>query len=283
MKLRIGYELEFDCVNPTPMILHLAVHRSRVPDLHEHDLLQTDPPLAIHGYRDGFGNSCHRTVLPRGRTRLHARGVVHDSGRPDAVHWSLRETPVDRLPADTLVFLLGSRYCETDRLADRAWALFGDVPPGWGRVQAICDFVHRHMEFDYGHARATRTAVEALQEGRGVCRDFAHLAVALCRCLNIPARYCSGYLSDIGEPEPWSAMDFAGWFEAFLDGEWHTFDPRNNTPRIGRVLIARGRDAGDVAISTAFGPNRLRRFGVIAEEITERPAGGRVFIVSEPA
>jgi transglutaminase-like putative cysteine protease len=276
MKLRIGYELEFECENPTPMILHLAVHRSRVADLREHDLLQTDPPLAVRGHRDEFGNSCHRTVLPSGRTRLHARGVIHDSGRPDPVDESLRETPVDRLPTEVLGFLLGSRYCETDLLADFAWARFRTGPSGWGRVQAICDFVHDHVEFDYEHARPTRTAAETLHEGRGVCRDFAHLAVALCRCMNIPARYCTGYLSHIGEPEPWAAMDFAGWFEAFLDGAWHTFDPRFNTPRIGRVLIARGRDANDVAISTAFGPNLLERFGVIAEALPEHSSRGQV-------
>ena len=171
------------------------------------------------------------------------------------------------LPDSTLVFLLGSRYCETDHLSDTAWRLFGQTQSGWARVQAICDFVHAHIAFDYAHARATRTAWEAFNERRGVCRDFAHLAVTLCRCMNIPARYCTGYLSDVGVPPPHSPMDFAGWFEAYLDGAWHTFDPRNNTPRIGRVLIARGRDAADIPMLHTFGPHILQKFEIVTEEV----------------
>ena len=174
---------------------------------------------------------------------------------------------VEDLPADTLVYLLGSRYCETDRLSDIAWQLFEKTPPGWARVQAICDFVHRHIAFGYEHARASKTAWEAYKEGKGVCRDYAHLAVAFCRCMNIPARYCTGYLSDIGTPKPWAAGDFAGWFEAYIGGHWRTFDPRNNVPRIGRVLIAQGRDASDVPITQTFGPNTLVSFKVWTDEI----------------
>ena len=172
------------------------------------------------------------------------------------------------MPEETLLFLLGSRYCETDRLSETAWQLFGNSPTGWGRVQAICDHVHRHITFGYEHARS-KTAWEAFQEGTGVCRDFAHLAIAFCRCMNIPARYCTGYLGDIGVPPPYGPMDFAAWFEAYLDGHWYTFDARNNIPRIGRVLIARGRDAADVAISSTFGPNTLKSFKVRTDEVSE--------------
>jgi transglutaminase-like putative cysteine protease len=181
---------------------------------------------------------------------------------------------VEDLPEDVLVFLLGSRYCETDHLSETAWRLFGHAPLGWTRVQAICDFVHAHITFDYADARPTRTAWEAFNERRGVCRDFAHLAVALCRCMNIPARYCTGYLSDIGVAPPYGPADFAGWFEAYLGGAWHIFDPRNNTPRMGRILIARGRDAVDVPISNTFGPNTLLGFRVWTDEIVEAVAPG---------
>jgi transglutaminase-like putative cysteine protease len=174
---------------------------------------------------------------------------------------------VEELPEDALVFLLGSRYCETDRLSDTAWSLFGHLPPGWQLVQGICDFVHNHITFNYDQARSTRTAWEAFNERVGVCRDYAHLAVAFCRCMNIPARYCTGYLGDIGTPPPYGTMDFAGWFEVYLSGAWHTFDARNNIPRIGRVLIARGRDATDVAISNTFGPNILKSFKVWTDEV----------------
>jgi len=177
-----------------------------------------------------------------------------------------RQVPVNDLPDEALQFLLGSRYCETDRLSDTAWGLFAQAPTGWGRVQAICDYVHRHIAFGYEHARRTRTALEGFHDRTGVCRDYAHLAVAFCRCMNIPARYCTGYLGDIGV-SPEGPMDFAAWFEAFLDGQWYTFDPRNNTPRIGRVLIARGRDAGDVAISTTFGPSTLTNFRAWTDEV----------------
>jgi transglutaminase-like putative cysteine protease len=198
---------------------------------------------------------------------LSSDAVINDSGIVDEVNVAARQTPVELLPESALVFLLGSRYCETELLSDIAWQRFGNAPTGWARVQAICDFVHQHIEFGYQHADSTRTAWHAFQQGRGVCRDFAHLAIALCRCMNIPARYCTGYLGDMGTEPPYGPMDFAAWFEAYLDGTWYIFDPRNNTPRIGRVLIARGRDACDVALTSTFGPNVLERFKVWADEV----------------
>jgi transglutaminase-like putative cysteine protease len=267
MRIRVGYELIYDCPQPTPMLLMLNVHHSRVGDIVVPDQLTTDPPLAVHAYRDGFGNWCSRILAPPGTVRIASTAEVNDSGTPDPVVASASQHAVQDLPDDALVFLLGSRYCETDHLSEVAWQLFGQSPQGWARVQAICDFVHNHIAFDYAHARATRTALEAFNERRGVCRDFAHLAVALCRCMNIPARYCTGYLSDVGVPPPYAPMDFAGWFEAYLGGAWHSFDPRNNVPRIGRILIARGRDAADVPISNTFGPNTLVSFKVWTDEI----------------
>ena len=268
MKIRIGYELVYDCPQPTPMILTLSVHYTRISDLIIPDHLTTDPPVPLTAYRDGYGNWCSRIVAPRGLLKLSADALVKDSGQPDVVAWQARQIPVQELPDDTLLFLLGSRYCETDRLSEIAWQLFGQSPVGWGRVQAICDYVHGHLTFGYEHARHTKTAWEAFQEGTGVCRDYAHLAIAFCRCMNIPARYCTGYLGDIGMPPPYGPMDFSGWFEAYLDGQWYTFDARNNTPRIGRVLIARGRDAADVAISSTFGPNTLKSFMVRTDEVS---------------
>jgi transglutaminase-like putative cysteine protease len=249
------------------MILNLNVHYTRASDLVGRDVLVVDPPVPMSAYRDMFGNWCTRIVAPTGRTRISADVVVNDSGRPDPAVPEARQTPVQDLPEEALVFLLGSRYCETDRLSAIAWERFGSGPTGWGRVQAICDFVHQHIAFGYEHARMTRSALEAWHDRTGVCRDFAHLAVAFCRCMNIPARYCTGYLSDVGVPPPHGPMDFSAWFEAFLDGSWHTFDPRNNTPRVGRILIARGRDASDVAISSTFGPNTLAGFRVWTDEV----------------
>jgi len=269
MRLRVGYELIYDCPQPTPMILALNIHFTRVSDIVVPDHIVSSPPVAITSYRDGFGNWCSRIVAPRGELRLFTDAVVNDTGEPDVVAASAGQHPVQGLPEETLVFLLGSRYCETDLLSEVAWNLFSNSPPGWARVQTICDFVHRHIAFGYDHARATRTAWEAFQEKAGVCRDYTHLAVAFCRCMNIPARYCTGYLSDIGVPPPHGPMDFAAWFEAYLDGDWYTFDPRNNVPRIGRVLIARGRDAADVPISNTFGPNTLKSFKVWSDEVSD--------------
>jgi transglutaminase-like putative cysteine protease len=249
------------------MILTVNVHPSRVADILEPDVMIIDPPVSTTGYYDGFGNWCTRVVAPAGQVRLAAHGVVRDAGIADPVVPDAGQHAVEALPDETLIFLLGSRYVETDRLSETAWSLFANTPPGWARVQAICDYVHDRIAFGYEHARATKTAWEAYNEQRGVCRDYAHLAIAFCRCMNIPARYCTGYLGDMGTPPPWSPMDFAGWFEAYLGGCWYTFDPRNNIPRIGRILIAHGRDAADVAIVTTFGPNILEKFTVWTEEV----------------
>jgi transglutaminase-like putative cysteine protease len=267
MQIRVGYELHYECPQPTPMILTLQIHYTRVADIVTPDHLVTTPAVPITNYRDGFGNWCSRIVAPPGKIRISANAVVNDTGAADVVAPQAQQHPVQELPEETLVFLLGSRYCETDRLSQAAWDHFGNTPTGWARVQAICDFVHQHIAFGYEYARPTKTAWDAFQEGNGVCRDYAHLAVAFCRCMNIPARYCTGYLSDIGAPPPYGAMDFAGWFEAYLGGQWYTFDPRNNVPRQGRVLIARGRDATDVAISNTFGPNTLQSFKVWTDEV----------------
>jgi len=267
MKIEVGCEFIYTFPQPTPMILTINVHYSRASEIVVPDNVTTNPPVPITAYRDGFGNWCTRLVAPAGRLRISTRGVVRDSGAPDVVAPNAMQHPVEDLPEETLVFLLGSRYCETDLLSVAAWQLFGNAAPGWARVQAICDFVHQHIVFDYQQSRPTRTAWEAFNERTGVCRDYAHLAVAFCRCMNIPARYCTGYLGDIGMPPPYGVMDLAAWFDVFLGGRWYTFDARNNMPRIGRVLIARGRDAADVAIITTFGPNTLESFRIFTGEV----------------
>jgi transglutaminase-like putative cysteine protease len=267
MQIRVGYELMYDCPQPVPMILTLNIHYSRISDIVEPDHLRLIPAIPIRAYRDLFGNWCSRIVAPPGRITLTTNAVVQDTGLPDPVVSGAYQHRVEDLPEETLLFLLGSRYCETDQLSNVAWQLFGQTPLGWARVQAICTFVHNHITFGYQYSRPTKTAFDVFRERVGVCRDFAHLAIAFCRCMNIPARYCTGYLGDIGMPPPYAPGDFAGWMEVFLGGEWHIFDPRNNTPRIGRVLIARGRDAADVAISNTFGPNTLASFRVWTDEV----------------
>ena len=249
------------------MILALSIHYSRASDLVRPDHLVTRPAVPTTAYRDLFGNWCTRLVAPAGRFELSTDALVNDSGQPDVVAPWVLQNPVETLPESTLVYLLASRYCETELLTDIAWQRVGSGPTGWARGKAVGDFVHQHIAFGYEHARRTRTAWEAYQERRGVCRDYAHLAIALCRCLNIPARYCTGYLGDYGTPQPWGTMDFAGWFEAWLGDRWYTFDARNNVPRIGRVLIARGRDACDVALASTFGPNTLESFRVTADVV----------------
>jgi transglutaminase-like putative cysteine protease len=282
MQIRVGYELTYSFPQPTPMILALSIHPSRASDIVVPDSMCTQPPCPASSYRDSFDNWCTRVVAPSGQLRIFANALVNDTGLPDIVAPGAPQTPVEALPEEALGFLLGSRYCETDLLAPIAWQRFGNTAPGWGRVQAICDFVHGHIAFGYGFARPTKTARDVYQERAGVCRDFAHLAIALCRSMNIPARYCTGYLGDIGVPTCPAPMDFSGWFEAFLDGQWYTFDARHNEPRIGRVLIARGRDASDVAISTAFGPHCLTGFQVSTEEAVARPASGLGHFASAP-
>lgn len=269
MQIRLGYELIYNFPQPTPLILTLSIHYSRASDLIIPDYLTTDPPVPMRGYRDGFGNWCTRAMAPAGRIRIKTDALIRDNGQPDRVFLNAQQHGVQDLPEETLVFLLGSRYCETDLLSQVAWDLFGQSQPGWARVQAICDYVHNRIAFNYHRARATRTAWEAFNECTGVCRDYAHLAIAFCRCLNIPARYCAGYLGDMGTPPPYDVGDFAAWFEVYIGGDWYIFDARNNVPRIGRVLLARGRDASDVAIATTFGPNTLESFRVWAEDATK--------------
>jgi transglutaminase-like putative cysteine protease len=267
MNIRVGCQLTYECPQPTPMLLMLSIHYSRAGDILVADRLMTTPEVPVKSYRDLFGNWCTRVVAPAGRFSVTTNGVLRDSGVPETMSTAVLQHPVEELPEECLVFLLGSRYCETDRLSDIAWSLFGRSATGAARVQAICDYVHTHISFGYENARATRTAWEVYEEKRGVCRDYAHLAIAFCRCLNIPARYCTGYLGDIGMPPPYGPMDFAAWFEVYLDHQWQTFDARNNMPRIGRVLIARGRDATDVALSDTFGPNTLTDFRVWTDEV----------------
>lgn len=266
MLIRYGYEITLTCAQPTALVCLLSVHEDRKADIRVPEATFTNPIVPVSTYHDLFGNRCQRLVAPAGDLTVWGDATIEDDGIPDPVIPEAREVPVQDLPDECLGFLLGSRYCETDRLSQTAWDMFGKTPPGWGRVQAICDFVHGHIHFDYLQARATRTAYEAFHERVGVCRDFAHLAVTLCRCLNIPARYVNGHLGDIGVPVA-DPMDFSAWIEVFLDGAWHTFDPRNNVPRIGRIVVARGRDAADVPLINSFGPHVLKSFRVWTYEV----------------
>lgn len=268
MIIRAGFEAAFDFAKPTAVLLMAYVHPSRAFSLREPERLTVLPKAVITDYTDVYGNRCGRTLVPAGRVVFRGDALVGDDGLPDAQAPTAFQHQVQDLPSDVLLFLLASRYCEVDgELRETAWSLFGHLPAGWTLVQAVCDFVHRHIRFDYMQARATRTALEIYRERAGVCRDYMHLAITFCRCLNIPARYCTGYLGDLGVPPSASPMDFSAWFEVFLGGAWHTFDARNNTPRIGRILIARGRDATDVAIATTFGPCLLTGFSVITDEV----------------
>ncbi len=261
MFIRYGYEITLTCPQPTPLICLMSVQSDRLQDLCAPESASTDPHVPATTYHDSFGNLCRRLVAPAGDLVLRGDATIRDSGRHDPAFPDAGEVPVQALPNDVLLFLLGSRYCETDRLSQTAWDLFGHVKPGWSRVQAVCDFVNGHITFDYQKARSTRSAFEAYGERVGVCRDFAHLAVAFCRCLNIPARYVNGHLGDIGVPVV-DPMDFSAWMEVYLDRGWTTFDPRNNIPRIGRVVVARGRDAADIPMIMSFGPHALTSFRV---------------------
>jgi transglutaminase-like putative cysteine protease len=267
MLIRLAYDIQFDIAAPVAMVALLNVHPSRVDDLEEPDELQTEPRLEINYYQDSFGNRCARFVAPQGQLRLFNSTLIRDSGLPDETNWSADERAVGDLPDEMLSFLLNSRYCEVDRFSTIALELFGHIAPGWGRVQAICNWVNNKVAFNYQHARPTKTALDVFTERVGVCRDFQHLAITFCRALNIPARYATGYLGDIGVPVR-LPMDFSAWFEAYLGGRWWTFDARNNEPRIGRVLMATGRDAADVAMTTSFGKADLRSFFVVTEEET---------------
>jgi transglutaminase-like putative cysteine protease len=269
VKIRFGYELVYSVPQQTPMIFTLHCQPQGSQHLVVPDIMRTEPAIPLFFYLDAFGNTGTRLEAPAGFLRVTADGVMEDCGSPEPAHWAAAEHAVRELPPETLQYLMPSRYCETDLLMTEAWRLFGHLSAGWSRVQAICDFVNREITFGYQFARSTKTALETLQERQGVCRDMAHLVIAFCRCLNIPARYCTTYLGDIGVPAVDAPMDFAGCMEVFLGGAWHVFDPRNNARRIGRIIIARGRDAGDVAISTAFGAARIQTFRVWTDELSD--------------
>jgi transglutaminase-like putative cysteine protease len=270
MLIRFGYDITIRCPQTTPVVCLLSAHRDRAADIRSPEQVVTQPATPTSTYIDLFGNICRRFVAPAGDFSMWGDGTLEDSGLHDPVLANAREVPVAELPDDCLLYLMGSRYCETDRLSQFAWDRFGQVAPGWNRVQAICDFTHDHITFGYHNARSTRTAYEAFEEKIGVCRDYAHLAITLLRCMNIPARYVNGYLGDIGVPilDP---QDFSAWIEVYLDGGWMTFDPRNNIPRIGRIVVARGRDAADVPLINSFGPHELKAFRVWTYDVTGLP------------
>jgi transglutaminase-like putative cysteine protease len=270
MKIRFGYDISYNAAAGVPMVVLLSAQPNSRQRLVQRDTMQIEPHVPVSTYRDAFGNLCSRFICPGGLIRLRADGVLRDGGLPEPAFFEACEAAPGSLPDETLMYLLASRYCETDILMDEAWRLFGHLSPGWQRVQAICDFVHQHVSFGYQYADSTKTALQTYVQRQGVCRDMAHLAVTFCRCMNIPARYCSSYLGDIGVPVVPAPMDFAGCMEVHLGGDWHTFDPRNNARRIGRLMIARGRDAADTAISTAFGACSLQSFRVWTDEITDR-------------
>ncbi len=268
MLIRYGYDIVVTCEQPTAMVCMLSVQADRQADLVRPEVLTTTPNIPTATYHDLYGNLCRRFVAPVGDLQLWGDAEIRDSGARDPIYPDAEEIPVAALPSECLIYLLGSRDCETDLLSQVAWDLFGAVPPGWGRVQAICDFVNQHIRFDYQNARSTRTAFQAFEEKTGVCRDFAHLAIALCRCMNIPARYVNGHLGDIGVPVV-DPMDFSAWMAVYLGGRWMTFEPRNNKPRIGRIVIARGRDATDVPLIMSFGPHFLKSFRIWTYEVAE--------------
>lgn len=267
MFIRAGYDIRLETEQPTPMLAILSVHPSRLRDIVTPHHIVASPQVPAYDYADDFGNICTRLTIPKGGITLSCDFVIEDSGEHDAHAPHARQLPIEALPNGALIYLLGSRYCETDRLLEIAWSLFGAVEPGWKRVEAIVEFTHRHIEFGYHHARPTRTAWDAYHERVGVCRDFAHLAITLCRCMNIPARYCTGYLGDIGVPPDDAPMDFSAWFDVYLEGQWYTFDARHNERRIGRILMARGRDATDTAFTTTFGLTNLTRFEVHTDRV----------------
>jgi transglutaminase-like putative cysteine protease len=266
MLIHAGFEIALRCERPTPLIGLLSVHPSRLEDLRSPNELSFDREMRWTTSRDAFGNITSRMLAPEGVLTLRSEVQLEDSGQLDGRPGDPGVLPIDQLPDDVMQFLSGSRYCETDKLSPLAWSLFGDMPAGIARVDAIVEYVHDRIRFGYEHASATRSAWEAHQERRGVCRDFVHLAVAFCRCLNMPARYCSGYLGDIGVPPSDIPMDFTAWMEVYLGDRWFVFDPRHAARRVGRILMARGRDAADVALYTTFGPSELTYFRVFAGE-----------------
>jgi len=273
MLIRAGYDIIFTTEKATPILASLSVHPSRSKDLRTSQRIMTNPELPLYDYGDSFGNICTRLTIPAGETRISCSFVIEDEFQPDAYAPDARQASIEDLPNDVMIYLLGSRYCETDKLSETAWSLFGHLPAGWPLVQGIVSFVHEHIRFDYMTARPTKTAWEVYQEREGVCRDFAHLAIAFCRCMNIPARYCTGYLGDMDLPEPLGDMDFSAWFEVYLGDHWYVFDARHNKRRCGRIVMAKGRDATDAALTTSFGPVFLKQFLIYTDE--EKPAAQR--------
>jgi transglutaminase-like putative cysteine protease len=267
MEIKVGFEITYAAFQPTPMVIMLSIHPSRYSDIIGTESISAEPNVPIGFYRDSFGNVCGRLVAPTGGVTLRGSALVRDSGLHDVVMPTAQQLPIDQLPDDVLLYLMASRYCETDKLTDVAWSLFGNTQPGWGRVAAISTFVHNHVTFGYEHAHFMKSAHDVYEQGTGVCRDFAHLALTFCRCMGIPARYCTGYMGDIGIPFDPAPMDFSGWCEVYLSGQWYTVDARHNHPRIGRILMGTGRDAADVALTTSFGRMDLVKFLVISDEV----------------
>jgi transglutaminase-like putative cysteine protease len=266
MNIKCGHELVFELPAPTPMLLMLYTHPVRAVSLRHPDRLTIEPYIPVQDFFDTYGNRCGRIVAPAGNLRIYSENVINDNGCLDLVNPAAQQHAVGDLSSEVIQFLLASRYCEVDRFSDIAFKLFGQTPPGWARVQAICDWVHNNVFFGHQFARPTKTAWDVYTEHTGVCRDFTHLAITFCRAMNIPARYATGYLGDIGIAPMPAAMDFSAWFEAYLNHQWYTFDARFNTPRVGRVLMARGRDAVDVALTTSFGHADLKSFKVWSSE-----------------
>ena len=271
MFIRVGYEIVLDCKTETVLILALSPHSGVAKRIIGSAAVSAVPDLPMETFLDSFGNRLTRLRAPVGQLTLWSDCVVEDDGQPDVFDWTAQQHDVGDLPPETLQFLTASRYCDSDALAPEALRLFGSSQPGWARVQAICNHAHNHLTFGYGFGRSTKTASDAQREKTGVCRDFAHLAIALCRAMNIPARYASGYLGDIGVPDA-GPGDFSAWFEAYLGGRWYTFDARYNTPRIGRILMVRGRDAADGAMITSFGTYDLKSFRVWTDEVPGTPS-----------
>jgi transglutaminase-like putative cysteine protease len=271
MLIHIGYELIFDVPAPVSMMTLLHTHPERSAWLRRPERLIVDPKVLVYEFYDWFGNRAARIVAPPGKLRLYYDNYYEDSGLHEPKIDGARLHPVDELPNECLQFLLASRYCEVDRMIQTAWDLFGKTPATWERVQAIMDWVYGNLKFGYEFARPTKTAHEMCNEKQGVCRDFQHLAITLMRAMNIPARYATGYLGDIGVPAAPFPMDFSAWFEVYMGGRWFTLDARHNEPRIGRVLQARGRDAVDVALTTSFGSATLEKFHVWTDEVMHMP------------
>ncbi|WP_013322690.1 transglutaminase-like domain-containing protein [Gloeothece verrucosa] len=267
MDIRVGYDIVINSPTPVGMLLLLYTHPSRAKDLKTPEKLKLEPNIPIEEFIDSFGNRCARILTPVGQLRLYNDIIINDNGKPDPLNWKAIQYPISQLPSETLQYLLASRYCEVDLLSEVAWSLFGETTPGWARVQAICDWIHSNITYGYEYTYPHKTAYQVYTERAGVCRDFTHLAITFCRCLNIPARYCAGYLGDIGVEPLTTPMDFHAWFEVFLGGQWYAFDARHNRPRIGRILMVRGRDATDTAFMTSFGAYELVQLKVWALEM----------------